>query len=673
MNKSKTDFRCLTSDERSYLESQGNQCSNWDLIYIKGELPRQSIRSCRLEGTIYLDELEYCQEEYQGRIYQTGLEDSVIRDCIISGRASVIQVKYLRGYKLEDQVLLLNIQEMIYNGESTFGQGYPGEECLGKIEAGNEAGTRWILPFKDILPPDIRLWLGLRGNKKILETFQSWTKSDVDQNKTSHAVISGGTVIKNSTTIRNIQILGKAEISGALRLDEITIMGSHEAPVRIEEGSGLRWGILQEGARVSGSLAEHFYLGAHSNLTKGARYIHSCLSENSTISCCEVISVFTGAFHEQHHNNSFLIASTLEGQSNVAAGATIGSNHNSRGADGEIRAGRGFWPALNLSLKHNSRFASFTLIARGQYNSELNIGLPFSLVSQTETELHIMPAYWQQYNLYALARNSWKFKKRDKRSTKNYLIETHWLAPDTVTEIQEGIRFLKDLLSVAQYKNRSEDMPEILLGNEFMENSNRPVRILKPNEAIRIYRQLLDYYLLTSMINYLEANGIDPKEKEDMDFIQNLISQCPDGPNEWTNLAGTPISKEELDSWQNQISQGKLKGWSELHDLYMDWMKRYPEERLKHALCIVLLSPEQRSFCDVISSALDWEIKQWEGIRSSRLKDVQHPFRHITYDSPEEQDELVISLEEDPFIQEYQEDMQRRISKIKVLQNLCLE
>ena len=45
------------------------------------------------------------------------------------------------------------------------------------------------------------------------------------------------------------------------------------------------------------------------------------------------------------------------GQSNIAAGATIGSNHNSRSADGEIIAGRGFWPGLCVSLKHNSKFS----------------------------------------------------------------------------------------------------------------------------------------------------------------------------------------------------------------------------------------------------------------------------------------------------------------------------
>ena len=86
--------------------------------------------------------------------------------------------------------------------------------------------------------------------------------------------------------------------------------------------------------------------------------------------------------HEQHHNNSFLCAALVMGQSNIAAGATIGSNHNSRGADGEIILGRGFWPGLCVSLKHNSQFASFSILTKGDYPSELNVPIPFSLINQ---------------------------------------------------------------------------------------------------------------------------------------------------------------------------------------------------------------------------------------------------------------------------------------------------
>ena len=129
----------------------------------------------------------------------------------------------------------------------------------------------------------------------------------------------------------------------------------------------------------------------------------------------------------------------------MAAGATIGSNHNSRGADGEIIAGRGFWPGLCVSLKHNSKFASFTIIAKSDFPAELNIPIPFSLVSNeiSTDRLIIMPAYWFQYNMYALARNSGKYESRDKRTFKNQYLEYDFLAPDSVNEIFDGLYLLK--------------------------------------------------------------------------------------------------------------------------------------------------------------------------------------------------------------------------------------
>jgi hypothetical protein len=133
------------------------------------------------------------------------------------------------------------------------------------------------------------------------------------------------------------------------------------------------------------------------------------------------------------------------GQSNIAAGATIGSNHNSRSADGEMIAGRGFWPGLCVSLKHNSRFASFTILAKGDYPSELDIPIPFSLISQdlSKDVLQVMPAYWFMYNMYGLARNSWKYVDRDKREDKVQRIEYDYLAPDTINEIFESLRLLE--------------------------------------------------------------------------------------------------------------------------------------------------------------------------------------------------------------------------------------
>ena len=104
--------------------------------------------------------------------------------------------------------------------------------------------------------------------------------------------------------------------------------------------------------------------------------------------------------------------------------------------------GAGFWPGLCVSLKHNSRFASFTILAKGDYPAELDIPIPFALISNdvSKDELVVMPAYWFLYNMYALARNSWKYLDRDKRTDKTQLLEFDFLAPDTRRRNDRGPR-----------------------------------------------------------------------------------------------------------------------------------------------------------------------------------------------------------------------------------------
>ena len=152
------------------------------------------------------------------------------------------------------------------------------------------------------------------------------------------------------------------------------------------------------------------------------------------------------------------------GQSNMAAGATVGSNHNSRATDGEIFAKRGFWPGLCSSVKHSSTFASFTLLSKADYKYELNIKLPFSLVSNDDhaNELQVMPAFWWMYNMYAIARNTQKYQQRDKRKRKIQNIEFETFAPDTMEETIRGCKLLEEwtgkayLLSVGKYQDNME-------------------------------------------------------------------------------------------------------------------------------------------------------------------------------------------------------------------------
>jgi len=337
-----------------------------------------------------------------------------------------------------------------------------------------------------MLPGDAYLWSRYRDDEALMTKFKEFTEKQFDNRRGYYGFIGDRTVIKNTGIIKDVWVGTDAYLKGANKLKNLTINSSAKAPSQIGEGCELVNGIISYGCRIFyGVKAVRFIMGSHSQLKYGARLINSYLGDNSTISCCEVLNSLIFPGHEQHHNNSFLCAALVMGQSNIAAGATLGSNHNSRAADGEMIAARGFWPGLCVSIKHNSKFASFTLLAKGDYSYELNIPLPFSLVSNdvSANQLSIMPAYWFMYNLYALARNAGKYVERDKRINKLQYIEYDFLAPDSINEIFTALDLLKKF---AALNNGSVDAIETNLiqeGENLLENSSNNIKTITVSKS----------------------------------------------------------------------------------------------------------------------------------------------------------------------------------------------
>ena len=278
-----------------------------------------------------------------------GLYNSTIISCDIGDNVVIDNVNFLSHYITGNEIILVNINELATTDHSKFGNGVlkkgENESVRVWMEICNENGGRSILPFNGMLASDAWLWAKYRDDERLLDTQRVY-----------YGKIGDRTVIKNCGIIKDVWIGSDAYIKGANKLKNLTINSGPDAPSQIGEGCELVNGIIGLGCRIFyGVKAVRFIMGDNSQLKYGARLINSYLGDNSTISCCEVLNSLIFPAHEQHHNNSFLCAATVFGQSNMAAGATIGSNHNSRGADGEIIAGRGFWPGLCVSLKHNSK------------------------------------------------------------------------------------------------------------------------------------------------------------------------------------------------------------------------------------------------------------------------------------------------------------------------------
>ena len=520
-----------------------------------------------------------------------GITNSLIVSCDLGNDVAIHDVHYLAHYIIGDSTILFNIQEMNTTDHAKFGNGVvkDGEEENVRIwlELMNETGCRKVLPFDGMITADAYLWAKYIEDKSLQESLKRITQESMDSRRGYFGTTGPGCVIKNCSIIKDVKIGSHCYIKGSSKLKNITINSSKEEPTQIGEGVDLVNGIVGYGCHIFyNCIAVRFILGNNSSLKYGARLINSYLGDNSTISCCEVLNNLIFPAHEQHHNNSFLVAAVVMGQSNLAAGATMGSNHNSRSNDNEIQAGRGFWPGLCSSVKHSCRFASFTLLSKADYPAEMDIPLPFSLLNNNthQDRLEVMPAFWWLYNMYALARNSSKYQQRDKRIHKNQHIEFEAFAPDTVEEILHGRHLLEVWTAKAYLRKQgkpvdnlttdelAETGKQVLSGNledvealhilgENMEKGKREVVIKKAWKAWRAYYDMLYHYAMKNLIAYM--NSHPDATLADMHGELQGNRQA-----DWVNLGGQLMPRTAVDQLREDIKTGVLNTWEAIHNRY---------------------------------------------------------------------------------------------------------
>lgn len=687
-------WRNLRAGELEELIRNGNTSDNWDDVLAAEGFDPTHVRGCRFSGLVRIGRISDVSLSMHDLIVPAGLLDSHIVACDIGDDAAIRNVRYMARYVVGDHTMLLNIAEMQTTNHAKFGNGIvkDGEEENVRIwlDLMNEASGRSVMPFDGMIPADAYLWAKFRQDSALLSRLQAITEAQFDSRRGFYGTIGKECVIKNCSIIKDVKIGDNVYVKGANKLKNLTINSSREEPSQIGEGVELVNGIIGLGCHIFyGCKAVRFVIGNNSNLKYGARLIHSFLGDNSTVSCCEILNNLIFPAHEQHHNNSFLSAALVKGQSNIAAGATIGSNHNSRASDGEIEAGRGFWPGLCTTLKHSSRFASFTLLAKGDYPAELNIPLPFCLLDDDRTNgcLTVMPAYWWMYNMYALARNTWKFLTRDKRKTRTQKIEFDSLAPDTAEEIFTALGLLEIWTAKARLRadghnpeNHDENElaklgRELLVGEEDrtadlevlgenMECSHRKVVILKPRRAYHAYCEMLHYYAVKNLLDYLDA-----RPRSDLETMAADLAK-PREPH-WVNVGGQLITVPHVERLIGRIKSGELNDWQSIHAAYDELWEAYPQAKRQHAFATLLdlLRAEKLTpalWKNALTEAARIADYICEQVYASRKKDYDNPFRRATFANAAEMQAVVGTIDDNSFVKQTRADtelFQERIKK----------
>ena len=557
-------WRPLTEAEISQLIRQNNSADDWTSVSVACIFSIDKIRNCHFAGPVK-----------------------------IGDNVSLSNVLHIENYHIGANSRLSNIGELSFSEERF---AYPLELC-------NEDGRYTVKAVPGMNSTDVFCALycnrpGLYADNK-LETMGQ---------------IGDNATIENVTALHNVQIGSFAEISGCCEIRHAWISSTEAEPARIGTGVILRNAIVHRGAHIdSRAYLSDVLVGQQVSISEGARVYQSAVGDNSHIAGCEIGHSFLYPCHEQHHSNSFLIAAHIQGQSNIAAGATLGSNHNGRKNDVDLTAGRGFWPGLCTSLSYPCTFAPYTLIAKGDYPRPLNIPFAFSLINNNVKDgcLEVIPAFWWMHNAYALMRNEWKYEHRDKRKEYTQYYDYQPLAPDTIHVVMENHKLLTRHLA------GEAELPK-------MEMSNRPVKILKENEAVAAYREM--------MLCYMFAEGVFNNKPENLiDILENNTEL------QWINAGGNVLTTEQ---WQHICSISSLKDAHEMQLDYTDengsFMHLTDALNLLSYLCEGEVTPSR--IIELCREALEAQIRFYERVIAERKRDLTNEFRKtnpmFTTDSP---------------------------------------
>ena len=684
-------IRSLSENERDCLIRNENSAQSWEHVGVTDGFDPEFIRGCRFFGFVVIGKISKKNSSQVGFYLPQGIYNSTIGNSIIKDDVTINALLYCNFYKIESGVVLHNIGELFTTENAHFGQGTRADSQYQWINLINENGGRAVLPFTGMTCADAYIWAKYREDNVLLNRLTEITNTTCAELVVSIGIIGSSTTIKNTKIVTDCNIGESAIINGAELLFNVTIRSTNSERTQIGSGVQLQNTIIGYGNHIdSGSQLVSVITGSAVSIRQTARISHSYIGDNSAIGCCEIAHSLIFPSHGQHHNNSFLIAAMIGGQSNIAAGATIGSNHNSRTNDGELWASRGFWPGLCTSFKHNSRFASYTMCVKADYPSELDIPFPFSLILNDipSNTLVIIPAYWFSHNMYSFIRSKSKFVKRDKRIIREQHIEHNPLAPDTIEEIFAAINILEREAGTHWYISQKKEIPgsthcgmkgkeifnaqvqiaDLQIKNQF-EKSNRTTLIKNPSQSWRTYLSIIQWYAATVITEYSTRTG--------MVFPGTAL---PYRKHKWVNCGGQVISHDDLMTLLSDIkSDPQICTWNTIHERFNKMNKNYDYDKYIHALgCLASIEGiAEKSFTlDHLKTALQKVIPVCKKItdltRQSRLKDFTDHYRTLVYDSNEEMNAVLGKFEEDTVITAISEESQLLIDTISLFGTDCI-
>ena len=541
-----SNYRHLTQEEISTLESHSCWAENWDKVQVAEAFTPYGFHRVLFYGDIRLGIFEKQVEVTKGFTKHSGITDATLRNVTVGDNCLIEKVgNFINNYTIGNDCYISNICTMETTEGATYGEGH-------LISVLNEMGDGNVILFRDLNSQLASFMVKHFSDKQLKDSVTRLINEAVRFTLPDRGTIGNGVKIVNAKEITNTVIKDDCEISGASRLSDCTILSSKDDSVFIGTGVICENSIICNGCSITNSVKmQDCFVGEACQITNGFTAEASIFFANSFMANGEACAAFCGPFSASHHKSSLLIGGEFSFYN--AGSNTNFSNHAYK--MGPMHYGtleRGTKTASGAYVLMPAKIGAFSVCFGKLMNHPDMRCLPFAYLLAYGETMYIVPG--RNITTVGLYRDIKKWPKRDKRaaSSRKSIINFDWLSPFTVGEIVQGKKILEALRQAGGDNVSSYNYHEYIINATSLRKGIKYYDI-----ALRIY--------MGAVLKRAVKGG----------FLGKPASSVGEG--EWIDLSGLLLPASEEQRLIDDIKRGSIESIQEVLERFYDINEHYRE------------------------------------------------------------------------------------------------
>ena len=546
-------YRKLYDNEIEILKRQMCSAADWNLIEVADGFSTDYVRYARFSGNVRLGAF---RKEFQmagGMVKHSGIYYATLHNVTVGDDCCIENVKnYIANYVIGDGVFIENVDIILTDGVSTFGNGT-------EVSVLNETGGREVMIFDRLTAQTAYVMALYRHRPDLIANLKKMIGTYVESVKSSVGTIGRNAVIADAGYIKNVRIGDCCKIEGASRLKNGSINSNEQSPVHIGVGVVGDDFIISSGTSVEdGVTFSKCFIGqacrlGHNYSATDSLFFSNCQGENG-----EACAIFAGPFTVTHHKSTLLIAGMFSFM-NAGSGSNQSNHMYKLGPMHQGIMERGSKTASDSYILWPAKVGAFSLVMGRHVSHQDTSDLPFSYLIEQQSTSYIMPGA----NLKSVGtiRDAKKWPSRDARRDTDRLdcINYNLLSPYTIQKMLRGTQILKNLQMVSGQTSDTYTYQSGKIKNSSLKN------------GLKYYSLAIDKFLGNSLITRLMSS----------DFIG--ISQMRDalrptaayGEGDWVDLAGLIAPKKAVSDILDAIENGSINEITSLNHSFADIHSEY--------------------------------------------------------------------------------------------------